>query len=311
MKGTDPIIPAGMNFDGAQRGRSNMRTAVVVVVLLHVALFAGILFQACSKTEDVADNKEGDQKQTLAEEMAQIVNQKQPTPAPAPTPSPSTLPPLPEAGSGLPPLPTGGAPTPAPTPTLPPDPSTLTGATTPIPTPSPTPAISTPLPTPPAPAAAGTQHTVASGENFWSIAKKYGVRHKDIVAANPSVVPTKMKIGQKINIPPKASAPAPTPPPTAITDANTYVVKSGDTLGHIARRHRVKLKALKTANNLTSDLIRIGQKLRLPAGTPVSTPLPTPPIGSLSPAPAPRVDPSTGLPVLAPDPGSVAPRPNR
>ena len=32
MKGTNPIIPPGMNFEGAKRGRSNMRMAVIVVV---------------------------------------------------------------------------------------------------------------------------------------------------------------------------------------------------------------------------------------------------------------------------------------
>lgn len=306
MKGSDPILPPGMNFEGARRGRSNMRTAVVVVVLLHVALFAGILFQACSKTDEVAENQEGDKKPSLAEEMAQIVNQKQPEPAPAPTPSPSTLPPLPDAGNGLPPLPAGGGtPSPAPASTLPPDPSTLTGA-------APTPPITPPFTTPPVPAAAGTQHTVASGENFWSIAKKYGVRHKDIVAANPTVVPTKMKIGQKINIPPKAAAPTPAPAATAGANANTYVVKSGDTLGHIARRHRVKLNVLKTMNNLTSDLIRIGQKLTLPAGRPVSTPTPAP--AGFGTGTTPRVDPATGLPILSPppvNPGSPVPRPNR
>ena len=43
MKETNPIIPPGLNFEGASRGRSNMRMAVIVVVLLHVALFTGIL----------------------------------------------------------------------------------------------------------------------------------------------------------------------------------------------------------------------------------------------------------------------------
>ena len=51
MKGSNPIIPPGAQFDGARRGRSNMRMAVVVVVLMHMALFAGILFNACKQND--------------------------------------------------------------------------------------------------------------------------------------------------------------------------------------------------------------------------------------------------------------------
>ena len=57
MKNPNPIIPPGMNLDKSRRGRSNMRIAVVVIVLVHVALFGGILFNACSqKDDDVAVN---------------------------------------------------------------------------------------------------------------------------------------------------------------------------------------------------------------------------------------------------------------
>lgn len=44
----------------------------------------------------------------------------------------------------------------------------------------------------------------------------------------------------------------------------TYTVKKGDTLGHIARRNGTTVKAIKSANGLKSDLIRIGQKLKIP-----------------------------------------------
>ncbi len=42
------------------------------------------------------------------------------------------------------------------------------------------------------------------------------------------------------------------------------VVESGDTLGGLAARHHVPVSVLRTTNNLQGDMIRIGQKLRLP-----------------------------------------------
>lgn len=52
----------------------------------------------------------------------------------------------------------------------------------------------------------------------------------------------------------------------AIKAANAeiiYRVRSGDTLGAIARRHRVTVRQIKAWNGLKSDLIRIGQRLRI------------------------------------------------
>ncbi len=44
-----------------------------------------------------------------------------------------------------------------------------------------------------------------------------------------------------------------------------YKVKSGDTLGHIAVKHGATVKDLKTANNLSSNNLSIGQVLKVPA----------------------------------------------
>ena len=52
----------------------------------------------------------------------------------------------------------------------------------------------------------------------------------------------------------------------AIKKANAvkiYYVKSGDTLEHIAKRHHVSVRQIKQWNNLKSDMIRIGQKLKI------------------------------------------------
>ena len=44
----------------------------------------------------------------------------------------------------------------------------------------------------------------------------------------------------------------------------TYIVKSGDTLSKIAKKYRVSVDALRRKNNLKSNIIRVGQKLKIP-----------------------------------------------
>lgn len=57
-----------------------------------------------------------------------------------------------------------------------------------------------------------------------------------------------------------------TPPAPASSQAElVYVVKPGDTLSQIARRHQTTVKALKTANGLDNDTIIAGATLKLPS----------------------------------------------
>jgi LysM repeat protein len=136
-----------------------------------------------------------------------------------------------------------------------------------------------PVPTP----VAGQEYTVIKGDSFATIVKKFpGVTVKQLQEANPTVVPTKLQIGQKLHIPaPSSTAPtaaAPTADTTASAD-QLYTVKSGDTLTTIATHLGTTVKALRTANNLTTDKIRVGQKLKIPAkgSTPVeATPMTNP-----------------------------------
>ncbi len=74
--------------------------------------------------------------------------------------------------------------------------------------------------------------------------------------ATPSATPTPTPT------PTATKTATPTPTPTAT--AKTYIVVSGDTLSKIAAKFGVTVTALKTANNLTSDTIKIGQKLVIP-----------------------------------------------
>jgi len=133
-------------------------------------------------------------------------------------------------------------------------------------------------PVPPPEAPAVTDYTIAPGDNFSTLSKKFHVTTKALLDANPGVEPTKLQIGQKIHIPPPAPA-AVTGNGTATaaaTDAASgdaiYTVVSGDTLTTIAVKHHVKVSALRTENDLKTDSIKVGQKLKIPKATVPATP---------------------------------------
>lgn len=45
----------------------------------------------------------------------------------------------------------------------------------------------------------------------------------------------------------------------------THKVRSGESLSLLAQRYNVKVSSIKRANNLTSDMVRIGQVLTIPS----------------------------------------------
>jgi LysM repeat protein len=116
-----------------------------------------------------------------------------------------------------------------------------------------------------------TEYTVAKGDSFSSLAKKFHVSAKAIADANPGVDSAKLKIGQKLHIPAASSVPAAAGAGAAVTGPasaggeQTYTVKSGDNLITIAKEKGISVKALRAANGLKTDRIHVGQKLKIPA----------------------------------------------
>lgn len=161
-------------------------------------------------------------------------------------------------------------------------------------------------PVEPAAQAGGADYVVVKGDSLAKIAKKNGVTLKALQAANPSVVPTKLKIGQKLTIPAggKASAESAAPSVAAGGDTGTasYTVKSGDTLTKIAKAHGTTVKAIEAANGLSTTKIKVGQKLKIPSKVEAAPVAPAAPSvdSTLAPALPPVSIPAPTTPAPAP-----------
>jgi LysM repeat protein len=145
--------------------------------------------------------------------------------------------------------------------------------------PAPQPTVVAPPPEPPP----AQEYVVAAGDSFSAIAKKLHVPLKELMNANPGVEPTKLQVGQKLHVPAPTTAPSATSvQPAAVPGETIYEVKSGDTLTKIASDFKTTIKALRSANNLTTDRIKVGQKLKIP----VKAAVPETPAAAPSEAPA-------------------------
>ncbi len=126
-----------------------------------------------------------------------------------------------------------------------------------------------------------TEYTIVKGDILAKIAKNFHVSVKAITDANPGIEATKLKIGQKIHIPSPASPATPSavgaPSAESASGAQIYTVKSGDNLTKIAGQYGINVKALRAANSLKTDSIKVGQKLKIPAKASAPVTVPTAP----------------------------------
>lgn len=97
-------------------------------------------------------------------------------------------------------------------------------------------------------------YTVQRGDSLYSIAKKLGTTIEDLKSTN-NLTTDNLSIGQVLKIPESSSDEEKT---------TTYTVQSGDSLYSIARKFGTTVDTLKSINNLTTNLLSIGQKLQVP-----------------------------------------------
>lgn len=92
-------------------------------------------------------------------------------------------------------------------------------------------------------------YTVKRGDNLYNIAKQYNTTVDSIKRAN-NLTSNDLQIGQILNI------------PVSSDDSVTkYTVQKGESLYSIAKKFNTTVDSLKSKNNLTSNLISVGQKL--------------------------------------------------
>jgi LysM repeat protein len=244
MSTPNPLVPEGSLQQ--PKGKSNVKIVFFSILAVHAFVLGGLLMQGC-KDKPKAAAIETPELQVSTNDAA--VTPSIPEPNVETVASPSNTTPI-----GVPNLtaqpPGGAAPVTSPVaPITPPtvDPATLTAK----------------------------EHVIAAGDTLGKVAKDNHISLKTLLEANPNINPTKLKVGQKIQIPSPsfatAGAEAGTVADPGVQAENVYVVKPGDMLERIAKTHGTSVKAIKTANNLKTDRLKVGQKLKLPAAKVTAT----------------------------------------
>lgn len=94
-----------------------------------------------------------------------------------------------------------------------------------------------------------TSYTVKKGDNLYNIANNFNTSVSAIMSLN-NLQNTNLSIGQVLKIPTASSG-----------GTTSYTVQKGDNLYSIATKFNTTVDSIKRKNNLTSNLISIGQKL--------------------------------------------------
>jgi LysM repeat protein len=105
--------------------------------------------------------------------------------------------------------------------------------------------------------ACSTDYTVKKGDTLYSLSKKYQVSINQLMDVN-NLTSEKLLINQQLLV------------PAALHSSHSeemsglYTIKKGDTLYSLSKKYQVSTNLLMVANGLSSDKIKVGQKLLVP-----------------------------------------------
>ncbi|MBO6194752.1 MAG: LysM peptidoglycan-binding domain-containing protein [Bacilli bacterium] len=98
------------------------------------------------------------------------------------------------------------------------------------------------------------EYIVKKGDSLWKISQLFGISIDELKKYN-NLNSNTLNIGQIIKIP---------SPDSESKNQNTYTVAKGDSLWSISRKYNISVSELKSINNLNSNLLSIGQILKIP-----------------------------------------------
>lgn len=180
------------------------------------------------------------------------------------------------------------------------------------------PAIPAPIPHKPIQAVETTSYVVVKGDTLSQVARRFSVSMAEIMALNGLRDADTIRVGQTLLLPGKidvtqpprtpAASAAPATPSVPLGDgASVHVVRSGETLSHIAVQYGVSVAAIQRLNQMKGDRILAGQRLAIP-DAPATPRKPRETPTQPKPVPAPIVQPAPPVETLSvPDPQPTEP----
>ena len=179
--------------------------------------------------------------------------------------------------------------------------------------------VAVPTPPPPPVEPAYTTYIVQNGDYLAKISKKFNVTISSIKRIN-GLKSDVIRVGQKLKLPgkldvgvQKAPVVSSKAPKAASASAEykgatkEYVVKGGDTLGAIAYSNGINIRQLKKLNGLTSDVVKVGQKLKVPAAGKAAVAVKKPEVAKAAAPKAPAMKTSEPAKAVAPAASVVPP----
>jgi LysM repeat protein len=135
-------------------------------------------------------------------------------------------------------------------------------------------------------AAVSTAHapsvlTVRPGDTLWDLARQHGTTVSELKRLNDLPGNGTIYAGDTLQLPGGSSA-ASSGGTTA--GSGSHVVRSGETLSHLAVRYGTTTTAIRQANGLSSSTIQVGRRLTIPGGGSSTGAVPTTNAGARIPA---------------------------